>query len=470
MLKKEWFEDPLTKGVAFGALQHIVHNRFTLLKLPVGYGKTIISMSVAKALANLQNGSLQIMVIAPKAKRLDKSFNDAITCTEKFYNVKLNILPINGQEIGTFAGLNIMKKKKPEMWREFKNQLYKQPTLLILDETHMQLRNATGLANKTFKNLFKEIEKHHSSLKILGLTATPFDTSILDTVGYLILNGNYTSRTAFYRKEVAGYSQAYARGLHQRDIESMIVDENYRIHKEMFNDIRGVINQLKEFIYAPQAPRTFHIPKNVYQRIDVMLSDNGNDELKRIEKLEQMGAYSDNGTKTTDYVTALTTDSNVLETVLELVDDVEHTQPLIFYQLDVTRQALIDLFNKYQINFLEVNGHSQSYFKNNDGKSPVIVQYLSGAAAFESKDSNTSIYLDLPTSSINFQQSLGRNARRGQEIDEVTNFIIRPIKNNGRDIRWFNKAYNRIVNKTHQNQKFEKCFQTEWGAFDEDKI
>ena len=51
MLPKEYFEDPLTEGVAFGAFEHVLDNRFTLLKLPVGYGKTIIAMQVANRLA-----------------------------------------------------------------------------------------------------------------------------------------------------------------------------------------------------------------------------------------------------------------------------------------------------------------------------------------------------------------------------------------------------------------------------------
>ena len=45
MLPKEYFDDPLTEGVAF---EHVLDNRFTLLKLPVGYGKTVIAMQVAK--------------------------------------------------------------------------------------------------------------------------------------------------------------------------------------------------------------------------------------------------------------------------------------------------------------------------------------------------------------------------------------------------------------------------------------
>ena len=31
MLPKEYFDDPLTEGVAFGAFEHVLDNRFTLL-------------------------------------------------------------------------------------------------------------------------------------------------------------------------------------------------------------------------------------------------------------------------------------------------------------------------------------------------------------------------------------------------------------------------------------------------------
>jgi len=55
MLPKEYFDDPLTEGVAFGAFEHVLDNRFTLLKLPVGYGKTVIAMQVAKLIRSLHN-------------------------------------------------------------------------------------------------------------------------------------------------------------------------------------------------------------------------------------------------------------------------------------------------------------------------------------------------------------------------------------------------------------------------------
>lgn len=465
MLPKSYFEDSLAKGVAFGALQHIINNRFTLLKLPVGYGKTIISMLVAKTFAGLQGGHLQLMIIAPKAKRLDRSFNEAVSSLEYYYQIKLTILPINGQEVGTFAGLNAMKKK-PKMWQAFCQSLYRQPTLLVLDETHMELRNATQNASKTFVRLFKDIEKHHSSLKILGLTATPFDTNIIDTVGYLVLNGEYSSRTNFYRREVKGYQQAYQKGLYQRDIENMIVDRQYQIHTEMFYDYPAIIQRVKKFIYAPEAPCTFHIPGNKMMLVKVDLSADGVKKLHMVQRKEREGAYSDYGTKKSDYTEVLTTDANMLSMVLRIIRAPQHHQPLIFYQLNITRNALIKALTDAHQPFLEINGHEQSFFKQNDHQSPILVQYHSGAAAFESKDSNTSIYLDLPTSAIDYQQSLGRNTRRGQNFAQVTNYILAPCVE-GQKVQWFQNNYNRIVNKTLSNEAFEKIFKTAWGTFDE---
>ena len=86
MLPRSYFNDTLTRGVAYGTAQHVLNNNFTLLKLPVGYGKTVISMQVAQAISNLHGNSLQIMVIAPKAKRLDKSFHEAIMSTRNYFD------------------------------------------------------------------------------------------------------------------------------------------------------------------------------------------------------------------------------------------------------------------------------------------------------------------------------------------------------------------------------------------------
>lgn len=469
VLPKSYFEDTLTRGVAYGTAQHVLKNNFTLLKLPVGYGKTVISMQVAQAISNLHGKSLQIMVIAPKAKRLDKSFHEAIKSTRNYFGADLQVLPINGEEIGTFAGLNVMATKKPKMWKTFLNALYEKPTLLILDETHMMIRNATSKASRLLRKIQKQVSKHDSSIKILGLTATPFDTSVIDAVGYLVLNGNYHSRTAFYNKEVVGYSTAHVRGLNQRDIEAAIVDKEYNIHQEMFFNYQHVLAQLKKIIYEPDAPITFHIPSNEFSTRKVELSEGSIKRLKRVEKMDRERAYTDAMTRAEDYTAAITTDSAMLHEVLDIVRQKDNQQSLIFYQRNVTLNALRKTFEDTGIKHLEINGHLQSFFELDDDKSPVFVQYLSGAAAFESKASNNSIYLDLPSSAIMFDQSLGRNARRGQKITSVMNYILAPTRNN-REVAYFKDSYDQIVNKTRGNRSFEKLFVTPWGEYGEDQV
>lgn len=441
------------------------HNRFTIIRLPVGYGKTIISMLVAIALAKKNGGVLQLAVIAPKSKRLDNSFVEAIDSAEKHYNVKLKILPINNQVIGTFAGLNRVKKDR-QAFTEFERELISIPTMIILDETHMRLREPTKTASKTFMKLYKFAQENHSFLRVVGLTATPFDTSILDAIGYSIMDGQYTTRTNFYRREVVGYGDAFKRGLTQKDIEQMIVDTNYKIHKEMFYDIIRVVNNFRQFIYSPNVPKTFHIPKNKMHRTLVNLSEHGLSELEWVEKLDRQKAFSDAATKQTEYVKAITTDSSMMQAVIDLTNGQYVKQPLIFYQYNPTLEALKEAFDKQGLGYLEVNGHHQSYFTNHNSKDAVFVQYFSGATAFESKSSNLSIYVDLPSSSINFEQSLGRNARRGQDVDIVHNYVLAPQKKPNEPVKFFKKQYNRIVNKSIWNAKFLKAFETQWGAWE----
>lgn len=116
--------------------------------------------------------------------------------------------------------------------------------------------------------------------------------------------------------------------------------------------------------------------------------------------MDRERAYADPMTKTEDYTAALTTDPAILHETLQLVKQPNNRQSLIFYQRNVTLDALRSSFNKAGIPHLEVNGHLQNFFTLNDTESPVFVQYLSGASAFESKSSNNSIYLDLPVSAI----------------------------------------------------------------------
>ena len=463
---KEYFEDHITKGVARGTLRHLFRNRFCIVNLPVGFGKTDIAVMTAMGLAKMNHGELQVAVIAPKSKRLDKSFDDALDSASKYYHVKLTRLPVNKQAVGTFAGLTRMSKK-PKEWRAFAQAIIDKPTMFILDETHMTLRDSTSKTSKHFKALLDAVDRAGGFAKVTGLTATPFDKSILDGIGYLVFNGNYNSRTAFYREEVPTYKNAYARGLTQRELEAQIVDNKYIIHKEMFTDIRKVVRQLREIIYSPDAPRDFHIPKNKLLDYPVSLANNTLADLKLYDKMRRDKAFGSPTEARVTILNAMATDPNLLHQVVRLAKKDQTKLPLIFYQYDVQLEALKNAFAKFGHPIYQINGHSHSYFDGKiDPKGVVFIQYTSGATAFEAKLSNTSIYYVLPDSAINFSQSLGRNARRGQELDIVDNYIMMPMNEKQEMPFDFYKQYNRIKNKTVQNQRFLKAFITPWGMYE----
>ena len=187
-----------------------------------------------------------------------------------------------------------------------------------------------------------------------------------------------------------------------------------------------------------------------------------------MRKLDADDAFPDPTTKRIKFIEAMTTDSEMVKITLRIVTSSKVRQPLIFYQYDVQRDAIIKALEDSKITFVEVNGKSHSYFDSSTTKiMPVLCQYASASTAFEAKLSDTTIYFGLPDSSINFDQSLGRNARRGQEMETIMNYVLTPIDASGKPVAQFQKQWSRIQNKMTQNAKFLQAFRTKWGTYED---
>lgn len=483
MIPREYFDDEITVGTARGTLRHLRHSRFSIVRLPVGYGKTLIAVLTAVGIAKQNGGVVQIGVIAPQAKRLDKSFDDALDSASAYFGVTFKRLLINGEETGTFAGLsrelsgaklidtktstvNQQRYARRKAIKDKANEIAQTPTVFILDETHMTLRDSTGVTSKSFTALLNMVDKAGGYVKVVGLTATPFDKSILDTIGYLVFNGNYNSREEFYTREVVDYKALKMQGLTHEDIELKLVGRDFKIRPNQFINLNRVIEQAKKIIYSPRAPKNFHIPTNKITTLKVPLSEEGLNRLDYLKQVASDDGFSSKTEERLEFIKAMTTDKAMINLALRIAKSDKIKQPLFFYQFNVQRDALAEALDAENIQYLQVNGSSHSYFTDFDETLPVLVQYGSGATAFEAKLSNTSVYLGLPDSSINFDQSLGRNARRGQAMDVITNYILAPQGRTGRNVPQFTKQYTRIKNKMTQNAIFLANFETDWGTFE----
>lgn len=468
MTPKAHFEDVVTKGCARGVIRFMRNNRLTIVNLPVGYGKTNIAVMTAVGVAKMLNREVQIAVLAPVSKRLDLSFDGAIASAMKIYGVKLSRLQINNQDVGSFAGL-VRTYKTTAQEREFNRRVQAKPTVFILDETHLYLRNPRAQGTSALRKILDKAQATNSFCKVVGLTATPTDNSILDTIGYLVVNGNYNSKTAFFRQEIINYKNLHNSGLTHADIEATILNPQYEIQVQVFNNIYNVLNQLKLIMYKPKAPRDFHIPKNVMQLVPVELSDDGLVDLKFYRKLVRDGGFANPTEKRLAFINTMTIDDNMVKRVIDAINSPAIKTPVVFYQTEKQRMAIKTVLDQQERPYLEVNGKSHSYFHADKitPKTAVLVQFQSGATAFEAKMSNTSLYLGLPDSSINFTQSLGRNTRRGQDVDIVHNYIFAPQDKRGHYIEQFDVAWERMKTKIHANDIFNDYFTTPWGQYEQ---
>lgn len=457
-MKIEYFDDVEQSQVAIGTVERLKKQLFNITVLPTGWGKTSISLGVAGRMAQEQsNKTLNLIIMATKAKREDKEFEEAVKLAEKKFNVTLNLVPIKGNKVVTTAGM--AHAMKQNTWRsKVLNATRKAPTLFILDEVHMAFRNSTTVTAKALKKLVSDISKKQK-VSIVGLTATPFDTTILDVVGYQVLAGQYNSRNDWYTKNVVGFKSGYSQQSGGRttmqEIKQDIVDPtDYHIKLDGFSRFDELLNEIKDIIYVPTVEQNFHLPTNVYDYIRINLTKTGEDKYKDVLKASELEYYETQTKARVDKTLAMTADENVVAKVVDLATQENVKQPLIFYFYDTQRTAMTKELNRRGIAFKELNGNSHSFFSVDiTDDMPVLVNYKSGAVSFESKVSNTSIYLALPDSSVEFEQSLGRNTRRGQTIDEITNYIIVPCLS-GQDIEHFENGQRRINEKIKRNQQF----------------
>lgn len=574
-VNREYFDDKITKGVARGVLRHLMHSRYCLVRMNVGFGKTLIAVLSSVGIAMMNGGRVQIGVIAPKAKRLDNSFYNAIKSAEAYFDVKIDILKINNNNTGTFAGLNTMygkfekdkekyqkltaeykaidakiafaedtykrtkkrmeeanveteeddrallrtlavkfkvtidktvadipasfkkvvsvekktldelkvrKEKLPQMLertaesakkaketlKTFEKSFNDASTVFILDETHMSLRDSTSTASRNFKKLFKKMEDKGNYVKAIGLTATPTDKSVIDLIGYLVFNGDYTSRTNFYRTEIVNFDLKKRQGKKQEEIEQDLFLSDGSVNKGAFIDFNRVINKARRIIYDPEAPRDFHIPENKFYNLKVVLDEWAQQQLKDTRRQDTDRGFSGPVEKRIAYIRAMTANQSMLHKIYEIVTSDKTKQPLIFYQFEFQRYALRALFELNNVPYAEVNGNSHSFFEDEvTTDMPVLVQYTSGATAFEAKASNTSVYYGLPDSSINYVQSLGRNTRRGQNMNVINNYFLIPYDFGGaRPVLFFRKQYERMMTKIKSNKELLAYFTTPWGTFE----
>lgn len=347
-----------------------IHDKF-LLNLGTGTGKTIISL-----IYYLNNHlDKNLYILAPSAKVHEGGW--ARELTNLCYKYHISIPKYN---VVSYSSLSKV---------DFKDGFY------ILDEAHY-IKNPSA---KRSKQVLKLIGNNPFIL----LTATP-GSKIEEFVNYFILWGEVKSKTEFYKKYIIQSVNNKFFGRYFMEITGYKNTDNFNaILKSMSTD-RLTINDIVE------------LPDIVHKYCDFTVTREYLQTKKdRVYKINENVSVLDSQIKLCSTLRQIANIKDKIEYLKYLADNLEEDNMLIFYnfnsEYDVITQAI-------KVDYI-INGRTKEYPRINDfdkqkGKI-TLVQISAGGTGIELQYNSTVVYFSPTYSYQDYEQSLGRAYRHGQD-------------------------------------------------------
>ena len=130
----------------------------------------------------------------------------------------------------------------------------------------------------------------------------------------------------------------------------------------------------------------------------------------------------------TDYrqeiINRIYSDETRLDTLVDILNGDNVVQPLVFYWHVNTRDAIVERLDKEGISYQEMSGEFSIRDIDQSRTDPILIQYQSGGAGVEFKNSNTTVMYENQYSYTQLTQAKGRNVRRGMEGTVNLHFLV----------------------------------------------
>lgn len=392
-------------------------NKFILLTPKAGVGKTFITIHSMGLLPGGQNA--HFMIFGPKAKVLDLSWEASI---EGYNNVK-------GTQMTYTTNTLDFIKNHPDIVANIIDEHVAngQPIVVVLDEVHLA-KNPTSKIGKAIAKL--SLNENVSAM--IGLSATPYSNSYMDTVGYLVWNQYYKNKTDFIKQQIKFFDDYR---------QPMVKDNQGNIDRTLFNDPDAIDKYLSEFTVDDQLDKSPLPPASFEERtfdlnndksikyVDPAFIEFGEDRPRTqrgnynaVKNKFYRDGYYESATKATaverEMIANITQRAQILIDILTEIRYSTDPHPvLIFYQNNSELEAIQQIISNEpklqptKINI--VNGKQKDLEDVDDPHTVVLIQYKAGGAAIEFPHAYSSIYY-MPTYSYeNYEQTLGRNRRNG---------------------------------------------------------
>lgn len=285
--------------------------------------------------------------------------------------------------------------------------------VLVTDEVH-NYKNPTSKRSKQLQKIPFE--------KRIGLSATPFTNDIImDTISYLIYAGFYNNKTDFMNRS----------GLQQfagRFGQFLVYDSDGEIDPDIWPYWNTVREERRHVIFRPD----IDISKLDMPDVKISLEQVPGDD-KLLPDLASLAraylkkrAFDSVNDYRMEVVRRIAEDKSRIDKMLEIVNDPNVKQPLIFYWHNSVKDALEQALKKHGVHYQIQNSEHPYGELDLDDQGPILIQYQSGGAGVEFRNSNTTIYYQLQSSAMIDDQSRGRNVRRKMTEPVYQHYLIGP--------------------------------------------
>lgn len=405
--KYDWNDETTVEHSEYLASEFTRGQHMKLLVLPPGVGKTAIAL---KSIANLQierGRKVPFVVLASRAIIDGRGWHNTILA----WNTDNPDNQIEPYMIDTFDRFTSMLQFKETLIPIC--QALADGGIIIIDEVQ-NFKNPTSKRSKRLQKV--------SMFKKLGLSATPLTNDVvMDTASYLIMNEDFRNKTHFMTSTGLQDRIGMFGDLKIYDSLGYISEHMWPFYPEFLKLSSNVIYRPSvnlDLLDMPDVKTTVH---------NMQFNDRLHEDMKSLAKAYQSRMF-DNAT---DYRMAMIErvcqDKDRLDKMIEIVKDSETIQPLIFYQHNAVKDAIMSRLDEENIEFQIVAGGSSLSNVDRSKNTPILIQYQSGSEGAEFKVSNTSIFYENQTSYRVLEQARGRNRRRGMKHQIHQHHIISPV-------------------------------------------
>lgn len=410
-------QDPLTDKLSDVVDEKWTKNKFVLLTPSAGVGKTFVTIDAVGKLPGGKNA--HFLIFGPKAKKLDHSWDASILGYNVVKDTTMTFSVNTHDYIRTHPDDIIAEAA------EYHNNGH--AVVLVLDEVHL-VKNPTSKVGKALK----KITDNQVVDLAIGLSATPYSNSYLDTVGYLVLNHYYENKTDFVKHQIMYFDDYH---------QPMVKNKAGEVDRNLFLDPDFIDKALSEFTAdmplkkSPLPPasfeeRTFDLNNDpaikfvhpAFAEFGPVRPRTQRGNYNAIKNKFYKEGYYESAIESTSVQRSMITNiaqrANILIDILSEIRKSNDPHPvLIFYQnnieLDTIKSALEKTTRLSPTTVNIVNGKQKDLEDVTDPNTVVAIQYKAGGAAIEFPHAYSSIYF-MPTYSYeNYKQTLGRNRRNG---------------------------------------------------------